>query len=544
MSRFCRAVCGGVAATIGSRRVGRLASAAILFSVALLLSRFLGVVRQVAIADVFGDQGPINAYFAAFRIPDTMFTLVSGNALVAAFIPVLAGLLEGDRKREAWEVTSSVLNTVVIALAGMALFAFVFAPQLMDLLVGYPAGQRALTVDLTRIMLLQPIFLGAAAVVSAVLQSYRRFLLMAIAPLVYNISVIVGALLGHRYGVTGLAWFVVLGAVGQFAIQLPGIASEVRNRFRFALLWDLPAAREVRQLFVPRVIGLGAFQAMLFITLYLASRLPSGMVGAINYAWLLIAFPVGALGTAVATATFAELSRLSATEQVNTMRRTINRSLRMVLLLAIPAAVGLMVLRRPIVNLLYHHGNFTSGDVELTTYALLFYAMAVAQLAVIEILPRAFYAMRDTRTPVRIAVVAVALDAALSIIFVRLFPRNSGQGGLALATALATSVQAIWLAVALDRELGGIGRSSLLATFRDALIASFAMGVTLYVLLTPLAAILPQAGIGAFVTVAFEIAVGLAVVVTVLRYLGAPELWELRSYLPVSLGGARGKPQR
>jgi putative peptidoglycan lipid II flippase len=512
--------------------MGRLASAALVLSASFALSRVLGLLRTVVIADVFGNSAPINAYFAAFRIPDTMFTLVSGAALASAFIPVFSGILVGRDERGAWRVASSVFNAVCLALAGLALVAFVFAPQLMELLAGgYPPSQRQLTIDLTRIMLLQPIFLGAVAVVSSILQSYHRFVLVAIAPLIYNVAVIIGALMGHTYGVVGLAWSVVFGAVAQLLILLPGIGSHLVRYYQPVIDPGLPPAREIWRLLVPRVIGLAAFQAMLFITLFLASRLPRGSVGAVNYSWLLIWFPVAALGTAAGTAIFPRLSHLSATRDVAALRWTINRSLRLVLFLAVPSAVGLIVLRKPIISLLYYHGAWTLRATEQTAFAVLFYALAIAPLAAIEVLPRVFYAMRDTVTPVRIAIVAVAIDAVLSIVFVLVMPRSQGQGGLALATAIATTIQALWLAWALGRELGGIGRRSLLLVLRDTAAASLVMGLVLFDSLALLTATLPQRGVGAFVTVAVEVSLGIAAFTSVSYVLGAPELWEVRGFL-------------
>lgn len=515
--------------------MGRLASAAILLSVSFVLSRVLGVLRMSVIAAVFGDTRPVEAYFAAFRLPDTMFMLVSGGALASAFVPLFAGLLEKRQEDEAWRMASTVLTSVLIALAVLAAFCFLLAPQIMDALVGsanangsggFTPAQRTLTVHLTRIMLLQPIFLGGAAIVTSILQTYHRFVLTAIAPLLYNLAVIVGAVLGHRFGVVALAWAVVVGAILQLVIQAPGMWTEARLRLRPSVDWASAASREVLRLFGPRIVGLAAFQAMLFITLFLAARLPSHMVNAINYSWPLVQFPVGALGIAAGTAIFPTLARLSTAEDRDAVRRTVNRSLRLVLFLAVPATVGLVVLRRPVVNLLYAHGaHWHVQATEDTAFALLFYALALAPLASIEILARVFYAMRDTTTPVRIAIVAVALDALLSIVFVSLLPGTSGQGGLALATAIATTIQVGWLARAADRKLGGIGMRTLRATVRDSAIASLAMGAVLYLLLPPLTAVVPQHGFGALLTLAVEVPLGLGIFVYACYLLGAPELW-------------------
>jgi putative peptidoglycan lipid II flippase len=275
-------------------------------------------------------------------------------------------------------------------------------------------------------------------------------------------------------------------------------------------------------------VGLAAFQAMLLITLFLASRLPPGSVGAINYSWPLIMLPVGALGTAAATAIFPTLSRFGAVEDISAVRVTLARSLRLVLFLALPASIGLIVLRRPIVNLLYNHGAWTFHDTEQTAFALLFYAMAIGPLSIIEVLARVFYAMKDTMTPVRIAIVAVAIDAALSIFFVAVFPHASGQGGLALATAIASSIQVIWLTSSLNGRLGGIGLHGLLLTFRDAGVASLVMGMLLYITLDPVTAVFGQRGVGVFFTVGIELCLGAGAFFAVTHALDAPELWQAR----------------
>ncbi|GAC1641039.1 MAG: murein biosynthesis integral membrane protein MurJ [Chloroflexota bacterium] len=529
MSRLC-AMTARIKQATSSPRAGRLASAALLLSGSFVASRLLGVLRNTVIAFSFGGGRATDAYFAAFRIPDTMFTLVSGAALATAFVPTFASLLERDRDDEAWNLASTVLNTVFITFAVLAGVAFVFAPLIMGFFVGAtPASERDLTIDLTRIMLLQPIFLGVAAILSSILQTYHRFAPTALAPLIYNIAVITGAYVFRSHGVSALAVAVVVGAFLYLLVQIPPMRFE--SRYSLSFDWHSPQALEVLGLLGPRVAGLAAFQAMLFITLFLAQRLPKGNISAINYSWLLIQFPIGTLGTAAATAIFPTLSRLSAGEDFAAVRRTVNRSLRFVLFLSMPAAVGLIVARRPIINLLYHHGKFTAQNTEQTAFALLFYALALAPLAAIEVLPRVFYAMKDTRTPVRIAVVAVVIDAALSILFVSILPRTSGQGGLALATAIASTVQAVWLALALEDRLDGIGRWSLLLALRDAAIASLAMGVVLYVVLAGLTAAFPQHGIGVFITVVVEVGLGGCVFGGVSYLLGAPELWQVRAFL-------------
>lgn len=513
-------------------RSGRLAGAALVLSGSFVVSRLLGLLRNVLIADVFGNTRAVEAYFAAFRIPDTLYMLISGGALTSAFLPVFAGLLERRDEGGAWRTANTVLSTVFVVLACLALIGEVVAPWIMQGLVqGFTPSERDLTVGLTRIMLLQPIFLGVQAVVTAILQSYNRFLLTAVAPLVYTTASIVGVLLGSTYGVVALAWSVPVGAVLYLLVQVPGLRPEL-GFLRFELDWEFPAVREILRLLGPRLIGLAAFQIMLLITLFLAAGLPQGDVAAINYSWLLIAFPQAALGTAAATAIFPTLSRLGEARNAPEVRRTVYRALSLVLFLAIPSAIGLLVLRRPIVNLLYAHGAWTHVATEQTAFALLFYALALPPLAAIEVLPRVFYAMKDTATPVRIAVVTVSLDAILSILFVHIFPRGGGQGGLALASVLANGLQAGWLLVALERLVGNDGRGVLTQAVRDSGIGTLIMGLVLYITLDPVTAVLPQRGWGVLITVLLEIGLGAGVFTGVAYLLDAPQLWELRQFVP------------
>jgi putative peptidoglycan lipid II flippase len=510
----------------------RLAPAALIVSVAFVASRLLGVVRNIVIADVFGNSRQIEAYFAAFRIPDALFTLVSGGVLASAFVPVFAGLLQLGDEEEAWEVANTVFTALCIALIGLGVIAFVFAGQIMDVLVqGYTPQERSLTIELTRIMLLQPIFLGAAALITAILQTYHRFAITGAAPLLYTLPVILGAIFfGSSHGVAVLAWAVVIGAAAQLAIQLPALREHATLHLR--LSWASAGAREVMRLIGPRILGLAAFQAMLFITLYLAAGLPVGMVGAINYSWPLIWFPVTALGTAAATAIFPTLSRMGAAENVDALKVTVNRSLRLVVFLALPAAAGLGVLRRPVIGLLYAHGRWTNHATEQTALALLFFALAVPALASIEVMPRVFYALKDTITPVRIAVVAVAVDAVLSVVLVHLLAPSVGQGGLALATAIASTLQALWLIVVLDERLGGVGRRALLFMLRDAAIATAVMALALYVTLYPLQHSVGLRGWGALITLCVEVPLGAAAYAAGAWLLGAPELERVRSIIP------------
>jgi putative peptidoglycan lipid II flippase len=446
--------------SVGSATQG-VAAAAVLIATSLVLSRLLGVVRLTVFSALYGTSGAMAAYNAAFRIPDTIFVVVAGGALSSAFIPVFAGLIESRRERDAWAAASTVLNTLSILMAGVSILAFVFTPQLTDLIVLhgtlFTAATRTETITLTRIMLAQPFLLGIGGLFAAMQNSYRRFLLPTIAPVVYNVCIILGTIVfAPRYGIYATAWSVVVGAVLMFELQIWGVQKEAIF-YRIAVQWRMPEAREILRLIGPRLIGLSAFQFMLIVTTALAAGLPSSGFNAIFYAWSLMLFPVSVIGSSMGTALFPTISRHSATARTQEMQDTVVRSLRAVLFLAVPAASAMILVSHALVVTLYAHGpKWTEASTNATTSALICYALAIPPLALIEVLARSFYAMRNTRTPVGYAVLASTIDIMLMFGFIHLVPVSEGQAGLALATAFATWIQCILLARALGKKMPAI----------------------------------------------------------------------------------------
>lgn len=486
----------------------------------------------------------MSAYNAAFRVPDILFTLVAGGALSSAFIPVFAGLLERRCEAEAWQVANTVLNSLLLLLLLLAVAAFVLAPQITDVLVpGFPPATKAETANLTRIMLVQPVLLGVGGLFASMQNSYNRFILTAVAPVLYNVAIVLGALIfGPHFGVYAAAWAVVAGAVIMFEVQLWGVATE-SSYYRAAIDWRLSEAREVLKLLLPRLIGLSAFQFMLLVTTFLASGLTSAGFNAVTYAWTLVMFPVGAVGSAVGTAVFPTLSRQSAGAQVGAMLDTVRRSVRAILFLALPATVGLMILRRPIIMLLFAHGAWTGASTDATAFALLFYAIAVAPLTVIEVVARAFYALKNTRTPVVIAVGAALLDAALSIVLIRSFSKGRGQGGLALATAISVWIQVYLLTRALMRHLPSLIDRDFKRALGGTVLSTIAMAGCVFVALR-LSETFAFGGVflRSLTESAVSIAVGMVSYVFVAQLLGVPDVARLTGIFNRS--GSRGNVAR
>ncbi len=417
---------------------GGLAIAAAIVAFGFLGSRILGILRTTVIAHAFGSGPEIDAYVIAFRIPDLIFQVLAGATLGSAFIPVFArlALKEGDER--GWELASKVLNLVTIATAVLCAIAFVLAPWLVPLTApGLEVTGKA--VFLTRIMLLSPLLFAVSGMLTGILNGRQHFLLPAIAPMLYNLAIIFGAIfLAGPFGVEGLAIGVVVGAGLHLLVQVPGLVRE-RMRYRPTVDFHDPAVREVGRLMGPRVIGLAAAQVNFLVTIYFGSKLAQGTIANLNYAWITAQLPTALFGMALSTAVFPRLAGHVAGDDLKALQETISRVLRIIMFLTIPAALGLAMLREPATILLFEHGNFNATDATIVATALGFYCIGIVPQAGIEIHSRGFYALGDTRTPVAFAVVAVICNFVLSAL---LWQRYHYQG---LAFAVSASSWLEWV---------------------------------------------------------------------------------------------------
>ncbi len=423
---------------------GGLAIAAAIVAFGFIGSRLLGIVRTVAIADAFGSSPELDAYNIAFRIPDLIFQVLAGATLGSAFIPVFSRLYRRDGPDAAWRLASHILNVVTVATAVLCVVAFLAAPLLVPLLapgLGEDIGREdELTdraVELTRIMLLSPFFFAMSGIVTGILNGRQRFLLSALSPILYNAAIIFGAVaLSGRWGVNGLAIGVVAGSALHLAIQLPGLFTE-RMRWRRGFGRDDPAVGEVARLMGPRVIGLAATQFNFVVTGYFASKVGASAISQLTYAWLLAGLPLALFGMALSTAVFPTLADNVADDDLDALRQTVSRVLRVIMFLTVPAALGLAILREPATVVLLERGEFTRLDSIITASALGWYCLGIVPQAGLEIHSRGFYALGDTRTPVLLAVAAVALNLALSAF---LWERYEHEG-LAFAVSAASWVE-------------------------------------------------------------------------------------------------------
>lgn len=417
---------------------GGLALAAAIVAFGFVGSRLLGIVRTAAIARAFGASPELDAYLVAFRIPDLIFQVLAGATLASAFIPVFARVVVRDGEDAAWRLASAVINLVFVATAALCLVAFLLAPWLVPLTApGLELDDKA--ISLTRFMLLSPLIFAVSGMLTGILNARRRFFLSALAPMLYNLAIIVAALaLADRWGVEGLAVGVVVGAALHLLVQVPGL---VRERFRYRPVFDWHArdVREVARLMGPRVIGLAASQANFVITTFFASKVAPGAISNLTFAWSLAVLPLGLFGMAISTAVFPTMAGQAAEDDTAAMQTTLSRALRAIMFLTIPASIGLALLAEPVTQLLLQRGEFTAADTSATAGALAVYAFGIVPMAGVEIHSRGFYALADTRTPVAFAVLAMVVTLILSAL---LWDRFDLTG---LAFAVTTAAWLEWL---------------------------------------------------------------------------------------------------
>ncbi len=455
---------------------GGVMRAAGLIMIAILISRLLGFVREMAVTRIFGRTEITDAFYAAFNIPDLMYRLLIGGALSAAFIPVFTSYIARGEEEEGWRVASTFINIVVLILLLLTWLGVVFSPKLAPLVAyAFEGEQRELLVFLMRMMFPAVFLTALAGLAKGILESYKYFTSSAFGPVVYNIIIIIAAvLLGPVIGIKGMAIGVVVGALGNLLLQLPFVIKRAKG-FRLVIDLKSPGIRRMGRLMIPSIVGLSVAQINLIVNQNLASGLMPGDITALRLANRLMELPVAIFAMSASTVLFPTLTRQIARGEKDEFKRTISQGFRIVFFMMIPAAVGLLTLRTPIIRLLFERGQFTSMDTEQTAYALFFYSLGVIGVAGVQIGLRAFYALHDTVTPLKIGLFTVSINILLSIIFIRY--TQLGHGGLALAYAIASTLNSLSLLVILRNKVGGIGGFTILSSFLRALLCASVMGI-------------------------------------------------------------------
>lgn len=425
-----------------------------------ILSNVAGLVKWVLVSRAFGTGPEIDALNTANRVPEMLFTLMAGGALASAFVPTFTGFLTRGERSGAWRLASAILNLVLLGMSLAAAICWLLAPWLVQnvLAPGFGPDQAALTTSLLRILLLSSVIFGVSGLMMGILNAHQHFLLPAIAPTLLWVGWIVGVLfLSPRLGIHGLAWGVVLGAVLHLAVQLPGLIGR-GARYRLTLGLKDPAVRQVGRLIPPRFLGVAVVQINFLVNTILASGQPTGSLTGITMGFMVMLMPQVIIAQAIAIAALPTFSAQVARGEMNEMRSSLANTLRGVVFLSLPASVGLILLRRPVVALLFQRGAFTEQSTEQVAWALLWYAAGLVAHSLVEIASRAFYAMEDTRTPALVAAGAMSLNIVLSLAFSWAFSQagRMPHGGLALANSVATTLECSILLGLMRRRLGGL----------------------------------------------------------------------------------------
>ncbi|MBP6859870.1 MAG: murein biosynthesis integral membrane protein MurJ [Candidatus Magasanikbacteria bacterium] len=504
--------------------------AAIIISGATLVSRLMGLARDRIFTHYFGAGPVMDAYYAAFKIPDLIYNLLIIGALSAGFIPTFTKLFnQSEDKSSAWKLANNILNITALSLLLVSFFGIIFAPKLAPFIApGFSDSSKELVATLTRIMFGSTILLGLSMVIGGILQSLRTFFLYSLAPIFYNLGIIIGAtVLVPMIGISGLAWGVVLGAFMHFSLQA---YSAYANGYRWRWYFNLKDsnARLVGKLMIPRTLGLAISQLNLVIITILASLLPVGSVAIFNYANNLQAVPIGIIGIPFALAVFPVLATAASKNDMNEFVKNLSSTIRQVLFLIIPCALIILLLRAQTVRVVYGTGKFSWNDTINTADTLAFFALSLFAQALIPLLARAFYALSNTKTPFVIGIIS----ELTSIIAALLLMKPLGVAGLALAFSIGSITNLTILTFYLKKTIQVIDGEKILASLYKILIAAIPMALTIQYAKKPLATIFNQdyfIGIlGQGLTASLA---GIAIYLIICYLLKVPELLQIKDTL-------------
>ncbi len=492
-----------------------------------LVSRLLGLARDILIANFFGAGMSADAFFVAFRIPNLLRRLFAEGSFSVAFIPVFTEYLETKSRQEAFFLARVVLTVLILLLTAITLLGVIFSPLIIRIIApgfGGMGEKYALTVLLTRIMFPYIFLVSVLALFMSILNSLKHFAAPAIAPVFLNLGMIAALIFLAplmKTPTVGLAIGVITGGVLQVALQVPYL---LKKGLSLGLTWKPahPGLKRIGMLVLPVIFGSAIYQVNQLVGTLLASLLREGSVSFLYYADRLVQFPLGVFAIAISTAVLPSLSREAAAGDITGLKGTLSHALRLTMFITIPAMVGLIVLREPIVRLLFQRGAFGQTTTLMTARALLYYSVGLWAFAGLRVFVSAFYSLQDTKTPVKVAVVAMLTNILLSII---LMGTPLEHGGLALALSLASTFQLIMLIVLLRRRLGGIGGRVVATSMLRSFVASLVMGACIHLLaIKVLGGVLAHGVVPMAFGICVIIGAGMALYLILARFLGSQEL--------------------
>jgi len=487
-------------------------------SIAVMVSRVLGLVRETIFARFFGAGFLYDAFIVGFRIPNLLRDLFAEGALSAAFVKVFTDYQLKNSEKEAWRLASVVFNCLAVVLGAVSVIGIFLSPLFVKLITYnylgdpdhyYPAEKAALATTLMQIMFPFILLVALAALAMGVLNTKGRFGIPASASTAFNIASIIFGLLfafwlsggewerstdklaipsdAAQWAIIGMSIGTIIGGAAQLLIQLPSLW---KVGFRFSLNLDFrdEGVRRIMRLMGPAIIGTGAIQVKVLVDTVVASGIDGG-ASWLSYAFRLMQFPIGVFGVAIGTAAIPTLSRLASEENFTKFRNTLSDAVKLVFLLAIPSACGLVVLGDPIISLIYQRGEFDAFDTNMTAWALAAYSIGLAGYAAIKVLSPAFYALDDAKTPMYISLASILVHVPASFGLMQLLstvgvsperPNGYGHAGVALATSLVATVNFIALVYYMRRRIQRLNGREIMASLAKILIASAAMSAVAY----------------------------------------------------------------
>ena len=456
-----------------------------IISLVTIVSRVLGYVRDQRITLLLGTTLAADAYVLAYRIPNLFRRLVAEGSMTASFIPVFSSYMQEKRGEEVWDFANRLFWTLALVAAVITVLGMVFSPAVVQLFSGANVA-RDMAVDLNRIIFPYLFFIALAALAMGILNCFHIFGLPAATPVVLNVATILFSMgiVWHHFkdAATSLAVGVLVGGVLQFLMQVPTLVQR-GMKFNFGISFKHPAIQEVARLMLPRLFGIGIGQINLLIDTKFATaaKMPAGSLAALYVADRVMELVLGGYAIAVATAILPMMSHQAAAKDYESLKKTLSFSVRIVAFITIPAALGLMVLREPIIRVLFQHGQFIAASTRLTARALLYYAIGLPALATVKLVVPAFYSTRDTKTPVIVASISLVINIVLNIVFLQVLFNRVQNGGPALATALATFFDFFALLIIFRLRYGSMGIMETIRSFVKISLCSGIMAVACWV---------------------------------------------------------------
>ena len=452
-----------------------------IISLVTIVSRILGYVREQRIALLLGTTAAADAYNLAYRIPNLFRRLVAEGSMTASFIPVFTTYMREKTKEEVWEFANRLFWTLALVVAVITILGMVFSPAVVHLFAGRNIAE-AQAIELNRIVFPYLFFVALAALAMGILNCFHVFGLPAATPVCLNLATILFTFVVVRShfkdSATAIVVGVLVGGVLQFLIQVPLLVQK-GMRFTFGLSFSHPGIRNVARLMIPRLFGIGIGQINLFVDTRFATAtvMPIGSLAALTVADRVMELVLGGYAIAVATAILPMMSHQAAAKDYESLKKTLAFSVRIVAFITIPAALGLMILREPIIRVLFQHGQFVAESTRLTARALLYYAVGLPALATVKLVVPAFYSTGDTKTPVIVASISLGINILLNIIFLQFFFKRVQNGGPALATAIACFFDFFALFIIFRLRYGAMGTMEILRSFGKTSLCASIMGV-------------------------------------------------------------------